>query len=98
MENVSAIEYRLSVIEQTLTELKNVILKTALQQKDIDDLKRKEEEFLNAVNSHDKRIKVLELQPLQEKSNRWQFIVDTVFKLFVTGMGCYLLTKIGLPT
>lgn len=97
MENVSAIEYRLSVIEQTLMELKNVVLKTALQQKDIDDLKNKEEEFLKAINSHDKRIKALELQPLQEKSNRWLFIVDTTFKLFITGTVCYFLTKIGIP-
>lgn len=97
MDNVQAIEYRLTAIEETLKELKEVMIKTALQQKDIDSLKNKTEDITDDLNSLDKRIKVLELQPYKEKSNRWEFIINTAFKFLITGLVVYFLTKIGIP-
>ena len=90
MDNVQAIEYRLTAIEETLKELKEVIIKTALQQKDIDSLKNKTEDIAE-------RIKVLELQPYKEKSNKWEFILNTAFKFLITGICIYFFTQIGIP-
>lgn len=97
MDNVQAIEYRLTAIEETLKELKDVMIKTALQQKDIEELKHKTEEITDDLNSIDKRIKVLELQPYKEKSSRWEFIINTAFKFLITGLIVYFFTKIGIP-
>ena len=59
-DEAKAINYRLSNIEKTLAELKDVVIETKLQQKGIDDLKSKEDEILNAVNCHDQRLRILE--------------------------------------
>lgn len=96
-DEAKAINYRLSNIEKTLAELKDVVIETKLQQKDIDDLKSKEDEILNAVNHHDQRIRALENRPTQEKANRWTTITDTVFKMVITAVFAFVLIKVGLP-
>lgn len=97
-DEAKAINYRLSNIEKTLAELKDVVIETKLQQKDIDDLKSKEDEILNAVNHHDQRLRVLENRPSIEKANRWTTVTDTVFKLVLTALVSYVLIKVGLPS
>lgn len=95
-DEAKAINYRLSNIEKTLAELKDVVIETKLQQKDIDDLKSKEDEILNAVNCHDQRLRILENRPTQERANRWTTITDTIFKLVTTALVSFALLKIGL--
>lgn len=95
-EEAKAINYRLSNIEKTLAELKDVVIETKLQQKDIDDLKSKEDEILNAVNCHDQRLRILENRPTVERANRWTTITDTIFKLVTTALVSFALLKIGL--
>lgn len=95
-EEAKAINYRLSNIEKTLAELKDVVIETKLQQKDIDDLKSREDEILNAVNCHDQRLRILENRPTQERANRWTTITDTIFKLVTTALVSFALLKIGL--
>lgn len=95
-DEAKTINYRLSNIEKTLAELKDVVIETKLQQKDIDDLKSKEDEILNAVNCHDQRLRILENRPTQERANRWTTITDTIFKLVTTALVSFALLKIGL--
>lgn len=97
-DEAETINYRLSNIEKTLAELKDVVIETKLQQKDIDDLKNKEDEILRAVNVHDQRLRVLENRPSIEKANRWTTVTDTVFKLVLTALVSYVLIKVGLPS
>lgn len=97
-DEAKAINYRLSNIEKTLAELKDVVIETKLQQKDIDDLKNKKDEILRAVNAHDQRLRVLENRPSVEKANRWTTVTDTVFKLVLTALVSYVLIKVGLPS
>lgn len=97
-DEAETINYRLSNIEKTLAELKDVVIETKLQQKDIDDLKNKEDEILRAVNTHDQRLRVLENRPSIEKANRWTTVTDTVFKLVLTALVSYVLIKVGLPS
>ena len=97
-DEAETINYRLSNIEKTLAELKDVVIETKLQQKDIDDLKNKEDEILRAVNAHDQWLRVLENRPSIEKANRWTTVTDTVFKLVLTALVSYVLIKVGLPS
>lgn len=97
-ENIETINYRLTNIESTLTELKTVVLENKLQEKEIKDIKEKLVECLQAFNSHDKRIRDLELQPVQDRANKWQTITDMVFKWVISvGIG-YFAIKMGLKT
>ncbi len=95
-ENIGTINYRLTNIESTLTELKTVVLENKLQEKEIKDIKEKLVECLQAFNSHDKRIRSLEIEPVQDKAKKWQTITDMVFKwVIAAGIG-YFALKIGL--
>lgn len=90
------IEYRLDSIEKTLTELKNVVVETRLQQRDINELMQKQKELLQAINSHDGRIRILETQPMKDRAGKWQLITDLIFKSVITAGIAYILHKVGL--
>lgn len=94
--NIGTINFRLTNIEATLAELKTVVLENKLQEKEIKDIKEKLVECLQAFNSHDKRIRELEVAPVKGKAEKWQTITDTVFKWVIsTGIG-YFAIKMGL--
>lgn len=90
------LDIRLSNIEKTLVELKDVVVENKLQAKDIQDLKSKENEILSAINAHEKRIRDLEVLPLQSKADKWSQITDTLFKSITSITMGLLLAKIGL--
>ena len=91
------INFRLEAIEKSLADLKDVVLETKMQERDIKDLAEKQTELLQAINCHDTRIKNLEIAPTQSKAEKWQYITDYLFKTLVAGGIIYFLTKIGFP-
>lgn len=93
---IGTINYRLTNIESTLTELKTVIVENKLQEREIKDIKEKLVECLQAFNSHDKRIRNLELQPVQDKASKWQTISDAVFKWVIAAILGYAALKLGI--
>ena len=92
----ATIEYRLDNIEKVLGEMKDVLLENKLQARDIRDLGQQQKELLNAINAHEKRIKELEVQPMKDKADKWQYILDYIFKSIVTIAVGYVLVKVGL--
>lgn len=95
-DNIGTINYRLTNIESTLAELKTVIVENKLQEKEIKDIKEKLIECLQAFNAHDKRLRALEIKPIQDKASKWQTITDMVFKWAIaTGIGVFAV-KFGL--
>lgn len=92
----NVLDFRLTNIENTLNELKNVLVETKLQQRDIDDLKKMQQETLEAINSHDKRIRALEMAPDKAKAGKWEIIADFVFKAILGAVVVVILAKIGL--
>lgn len=94
--NIGTINYRLTNIEATLAELKTVVLENKLQEKEIKDIKEKLVECLQAFNAHDRRIRTLEIKPIQDKASKWQTITDMVFKWAIAaGIGVFAV-KFGL--
>lgn len=89
-------DLRLTNIENTLHEMKNVLVETKLQQRDIDDLKKMQQETLEAINSHDKRIRNLEIAPEKDKASKWETIVDYILKALLGAVIVVILAKIGL--
>lgn len=96
-ESLEIMNFRLTNIEKSIEELKDVVLDTKLQERDIKDLAATQNELLKAVNAHDVRIKNLELKPTKEKADRWQFIVEYIFKTAVAGVIIYFLKQINFP-
>lgn len=90
------INYRLTNIESTLAELKTVIVENKLQEKEIQDIKGKLVECLQAFNAHDKRIRNLELEPVKNKADKWQTISDMVFKWAIGAAIGFAAIKFGI--
>lgn len=90
-------DFRLREIEKSIADLKDVVLETKMQERDIKDLTSSMNELLKAVNSHDGRIKELEMRPTREKADRWQFIIEYLFKSIVIGLIVYFLSKFNFP-
>lgn len=90
------INYRLTNIESTLAELKTVIVENKLQEKEIQGIKGKLDEALQAFNSHEKRIRNLELEPVKSKADKWQTITDTVFKWVIGAAISFFAIKFGI--
>lgn len=90
------INYRLTNIESTLAELKTVIVENKLQEKEIQSIKSKLDECIQAFNSHDKRIRNIELQPVKSKADKWQTITDTVFKWVIGAAIGFFAIKFGI--
>ena len=90
------INYRLTNIESTLAELKTVIVENKLQEKEIQDIKGKLVECLQAFNAHDKRIRNLELEPVKNKADKWQTISDMVFKRVIGAAIGFAAIKFGI--
>lgn len=97
-ESLEIMNFRLTNIEKSITELKDVVLETKMQERDIKDLAKDQSEILRAINSHDQRIKKLETEPTQKKAERWQYILDYIFKAIVAGGVLFFLSKINFPT
>lgn len=92
----TTIDYRLEKIEETLAELKNVIIENKLQSKEISDLKENLKELIQSINSHDKRLRELETASNKKDADKWKTIVDFAFKGILTVLGVLLLTKLGI--
>lgn len=96
LDSDKIINYRLTNIESTLAELKTVIVENKLQEKEIKDIKEKLIECLQAFNAHDKRLRTLEIQPVNDKASKWQTISDAVFKWVIAAILGYFAVKFGI--
>ena len=94
--DLGTVNFRLSQIEDSIKDLRTVVLETKLQERDIKDLTEQQTELLQAINAHDNRIKNLEQKPLQDKAAKWQYIMDFIFKVLVAASVTYILSKIGI--
>lgn len=93
-ETAGSLNWRLSNIEKTLAELKDVVLENKLQARDIKDLAKQQDEVVKAINSHDKRLRDLETAPIQAKAEKWQYIMDYIFKTAILTIGTIILAKL----
>lgn len=94
--NQELIEFRLSNIEKILAKLEARMESDKLQDRDIEDLKKKYEMLENAFNAHDQRLRTLETAPVRAKAEKWTTTLDTVYKLVLTACVLIILAKVGL--
>lgn len=92
----TVLEFRLSNIEKSLSEMKDLFLEAKLQQKDIDGMKKTQEETICAINAHDTRLRKLEAAPEKTKASKWDVISDYIFKGILGAVLITILTKVGL--
>lgn len=99
-DSMEVVNYRLDKIDETLTSMKDVMLQVARVGDRIAQLDEKLETHIkhsaNTLASFEKRVEAAEVRPLKEKSDRWQYITDYIFKGLVAAVAGFLFLKIGL--
>lgn len=94
---LDTINYRLTRIEDSLNEMKGLMTELRLQARDISDLRNNVTECKNAINAHDKRIRIVEQMPAEKAASKWNYIADYIWKFVVAGIVLYIATKAGFP-
>lgn len=94
---LDTINYRLTRIEDSLNEMKGLMTELKLQARDISDLRGIVTECRNALNAHEKRIRLLEQIPTEKAASKWNYIVDYIWKFAIAGIVVYMANKIGFP-
>ena len=85
---METLNYRLEQLEKSVSELKDLFINSKLQDKDIKTLK-------TDVFNLETRVGNLEKAPAETKANRFDKVVDIVFKLAITAIVGIVLSKIG---
>lgn len=93
---METLNYRLEQLEKSVSELKELLVNSKLQDKDIETLKTKVEELEEKVNSLEERVSNLEKTPAETKASWFDKGLDIVFKLAITAIVGIVLAKIGL--
>lgn len=86
---METLNYRLEQLEKSVSELKELLVNSKLQNKDIESLKAKVEEL-------DGRVNTLEKAPAETKASWFDKGIDIVYKLAITAIVSIVLAKIGL--
>lgn len=79
------LDYRLQQIEKSITDVRDLIVETKIQRKDIDDIKE-------AVKRNSEDIAALKAVP----AKKWKDVTDLVLKLIITAAVTFIIAKVGL--
>ena len=86
---METLNYRLEQLEKSVSELKELLVNSKLQDKDIETLK-------TDVAGLETRVSNLEKAPAEAKASWFDKALDIVFKLAITAIVGIVLAKIGL--
>ena len=86
---METLNYRLEQLEKSVSELKELLVNSKLQDKDIKSLNEK-------VKNLETRVSNLEKAPAEAKASWFDKGLDIVFKLAITAIVGIVLAKIGL--
>lgn len=109
-ENFETVNYRLTCIEDTLKELKDIFAMVIKQDSKIELLTQKVDACQERINEHTKtageklegysaRLRAVEEQPFKDSAGKWRYIVDYIFKglvAFAIGAVIYMIQTKGV--
>lgn len=90
------VNYRLEKIENSIEELRKVLVDSRIHAHDIEDMKSDIIRHEGKIDKLENKVQELELKPTKEKADKWQYILDYVFKSIVAVAIGVILVKVGL--
>src|SRR5574344_2822288 len=85
-ESLDLIDYRLTAIESTLAEMKNLLLTTKLQNQRLDTLEDNQRKIEKKVDKNEEEISCIKSFPAKEKAGKFDSVVNLIFKIFITSL------------
>ena len=96
MSEFETVNFRLEKIENSIEELRKVLIDSRIQAHDIEDMKADIIRHEGKIDKLENKVQELELKPTKEKADKWQYILDYVFKSIVAVAIGVILVKVGL--
>lgn len=98
VEEKKTIEFRLSSIEKSIEELKDIIVETKIQQKDINIIYKSIQQLETSLSNLNERIDAIEKKPANRFENLMQGIMSYALSVVIGAVIGYILMKIGLKS
>lgn len=94
--NMELINYRLKSIEDSIVELKTLLVDVPRLNDRLVVTEKQSQENKDEIENIKKTVQDIKNQPLQKDANRWRYILDYIFKSVVAVAVIYFLSKIGV--
>lgn len=95
-EEVNVLDYRLKSIEEEIKSLKELLIKVPVMNNDIENIEHRVNACELNIDSLSTEITKLKNEPIKKNAEKWQFIMDFIFKSVITVIVGYFLVKVGL--
>lgn len=95
-KDIALINYRLVSIEQQISELKELLIDVPRLKDRLVITEKQSEENKNEIEELKYKVQELQNAPVKKDAARWQYILDFIFKLFVSAAVIYFFSQMGV--
>lgn len=93
--NLEVVDYRLKNIENQLSELKDLLVQVPMLNKEIADMDKRLSFAEADIKTVKEDINRMKIAPVKKSAERWQYIIDYIFKGLVALAVAYLFAYKG---
>lgn len=94
--DLTLINYRLEAIENSLAEVKSLLVDVPRLADRVTLCEKQSTENKDNIEKLEKEIQDIKVKPIKKDAQKWQYILDFIFKSFVAAAAVYFLSKIGI--
>lgn len=95
-DDVNILDYRLQQIENEIKGLKELLVTVPILNNDLQNLEHRINVAETNIDLLNKEVSKLKSEPIKKSAEKWNYILDYVFKTVVTIVIGYFLYKVGL--
>lgn len=95
-DNIGTINFRLSQIESSLQDVKDLLVSVKMAGKDIQELQGDYKTIEERVKKCEQDIAEIRQMPEKKSAERWQYILDYIFKFTISAAVIYFAKKMGV--
>ena len=95
-EEINVIDYRLQQIENEIKGLKELLVTVPILNNDLTNLEHRIEACETNIDLLNKEVNKLRNEPTKKSAEKWNYILDYMFKTVVTIIIGYFFYKVGL--
>lgn len=96
--NYEIINYRLKSIEDTLGELKTLLVSVPRLNDKIVIIETEQKDQKEKIESLQNQVQDIMQKPIKKDAAKWQYILDFIFKLLVGAAVMYIFSTLGVKT
>lgn len=95
-DDINVIDYRLQSIENEIKSLKELLVTVPILNNELENMEHRLSTAETNIDLLTKEVSKLKSEPIKKSAEKWNYILDYVFKTVVTIVIGYFLYKVGL--